>query len=98
MTHYALAPLAESDLDDIWLYIAREAGSDTADRLFDALIRRVLMLAVHPQAGRARPDIADNVRSFPVGSFVIYYRATPAGVMIARVLHGSRDPESARIV
>jgi toxin ParE1/3/4 len=98
MTHYALAPLAESDLDDIWMYIASESGSDTADRLFDAIIRRVLMLAVHPRAGRARPDIGDNVRSFPMGSFVIYYRATPSGVMIARVLHGSRDPQSVVMV
>jgi plasmid stabilization system protein ParE len=30
-------------------------------------------------------------RSFSVGSYVIFFRPTTDGIMVARVLHGSRD-------
>ena len=94
MNHYTLAPFAASDLDGIWTFIASEAGLNTADGLLDAITQRFLMLATHPEAGRARPDIGEGVRCFPVRSFVIYYRATVDGVLIARVLHGHRDQQS----
>jgi len=97
MMDCVVSPLAEADLDEIWLYLAREAGQNAADRLLDAIIQGILMLSAHPEAGRARPDIHAGVRSFPVGSFVIYYRATSSTLEVARVLHGSRDHSSAGI-
>jgi len=44
---------AESDLDDIWLYVAKESGSiDIADRLIDTITERFLLLAGFPFVGR----------------------------------------------
>jgi len=38
---HRLVPEAESDLDDIWLYIAKRSGSmDIADRLVDSISDR----------------------------------------------------------
>ena len=38
---HRLAPQAESDLDDIWLYVAKESGGmDVANRLIDSITDR----------------------------------------------------------
>jgi plasmid stabilization system protein ParE len=45
MTH-RVAPRAETDLDDIWLYVANESGSiEIANRLIDTLTNHFVMLA-----------------------------------------------------
>jgi len=41
--------------------------------------------------GRLRDELADGLRSFPVGRYVIFYRPIPKGIEIVRVLHGARD-------
>lgn len=52
---YLLLPEAESDLDGIWLHIARDAGNAAAaDRLLDALADRFWLLGQHPEIGRRR--------------------------------------------
>jgi len=38
-----------------------------------------------------RDELAADLRSFPVGRYVIYYRSLPNGVEIVRVLHSARD-------
>lgn len=92
MSRYSVSSLAESDLDGIWLHVATEASPQTADRLIDAITDLFPVLAAHPQMGRQREDIEAGVRSFPVQRYVIYYKAAAgAGVLIARVLHASRD-------
>jgi plasmid stabilization system protein ParE len=43
---HRIAARAEADLDDIWLYVAKESGSmDVADRLIDSITERFLFLA-----------------------------------------------------
>jgi len=49
------------------------------------------LLAAHPSAGRLRDDIASDVRSFPVKTYIIYYRTSEDGILVSRVLHGKRD-------
>jgi toxin ParE1/3/4 len=41
--------------------------------------------------GRARPELRPDLRSFPVGRFVIFYREVRDGIEIVRVLRGARD-------
>ena len=54
---HCVAPQAETDLDDIWLYVARESGSmDVATRLIDAITGRFVFLASFPYVGRARDE------------------------------------------
>lgn len=52
-----------------------------------------MLLATHPDAGRARPDIASGLRSFPVKNLIIYYRTGEHGTLVSRVLHSTRDHE-----
>ena len=87
---YRLSPLAEQDLEEIWLYVAEESSLATADRLIDAIVDRFALLVEQPAMGRSRPEFGAGVRAFVVESYVIYYRHD-GDVLIARVLHGRRD-------
>jgi toxin ParE1/3/4 len=82
---------AERDLDDIWIYIARDS-TDAADRFVDDLTSRFPLLASAPRLGRTRDDIQRGLRSHTFGAYVIYYRQSRRGVSILRVVHGARDP------
>jgi toxin ParE1/3/4 len=90
MSRYRLTDEARQDLDEIWLYIA-EDNLPAADSFLDALYDRFVLLAQQPLLGRARPELAPNLRSFPVGNYVMFYRPIDDGIEVARVLHGSRD-------
>jgi toxin ParE1/3/4 len=83
-------PLARSDLAKIWDYIADDNGT-RADAFVDLIDQKFHELASHPNMGRSRDELAEGLRSFPVGRYVIFYRPLPQGVEIIRVLHGSRD-------
>ena len=91
MSRVAFTELAENDLTDIWLYIA-EDNPDAADRFIDRIYDTChKTLVPSPESGRARPELADSLRSFPVGNYVIFYRPSRQGVQIVRVLSGHRD-------
>ena len=92
MKRYRLAKLAESDFEDIWVYVAGDRGVEVADRMVGEIVDRFALLATHPQAGRLRDDIAAELRSFPVEGHIIYYRPERARILVARVLH--RQPRS----
>jgi toxin ParE1/3/4 len=87
------SPLSDSDLDDIWYYVACQSGSmDIADRLIGSISDRFFRLASHPHLGRARDeDLRPGLRTFPVGEYVIFYRIEDEDVVILRVLRGSRN-------
>ncbi len=88
-------PNADSDLDDIWCYVARESGSaDRADRFIESITDRFFLLSRNPYIGRSRDDLRPGLRSFPVGQYVIIYRIQDENVLILHVFHGSRDIES----
>jgi toxin ParE1/3/4 len=95
MTH-RVAPRAEADLDDIWLYVAKESGTmGIATRLIDSITDRFLFLASFPSAGRARDrEFGAGCRSFPVGEYIIIYCVEGADVFILRVVHGRRELET----
>jgi toxin ParE1/3/4 len=49
------------------------------------------MLAQTPMAGRARDDLSENLRSFPVGRYIIFYIAASDGVEVVRVMNSRQD-------
>jgi toxin ParE1/3/4 len=93
MPQHRLTEMAQSDLSEIWAYIAKDSPQN-ADSMTDAIIDRFPRLAEQPFMGRARPELAPDIRSFPVENYIILYRPTDFGVEIARVVHGSRQLES----
>lgn len=93
---HRLAPEVESELDEIWYYVARESGSiKIADRLIDSITDRFFLLARHPYLGRSRDeDLRPGLRSFPSGEYVIIYRVEGEDGLILHVMRGSRDIEA----
>lgn len=48
-------------------------------------------LAEQPMMGRLRDELASNLRSFPVGRYVIFYEVMPKGIVVVRILHSAMD-------
>jgi len=87
-------PLAAADILDIWDHIA-EDSLDRADRWVDKLDEKFGILATQPLMGRAREELAADLRSFPFGRYVIFYMPVQDGIDVVRVLHSARDVEAA---
>ena len=93
---HRVAPRAEVDLKDIWLYIAKESGSiEVANRLVDSITDRFLTLSHFPYIGRSREkDLGPGYRSLAVGEYVITYCIENEDALIVRVVHGRRQLEA----
>jgi len=81
---------AETDLLEIWLYIAQN-NPLSADRLLETIAEKCHLIATFPEMGRERSELAVGLRSFPVENYIIFYRPIENGIEIIRVLHSSRD-------
>ena len=92
MADYIITPRAEKDIDEILLFIAAD-NLEAAITFQERLARRFEMLAENPNSGRLRPEIKEDLRSFPEGSYLIFYRNWAGIVAIVRVLHAARDLE-----
>jgi plasmid stabilization system protein ParE len=55
---------AETDLLELWLHIAEE-NLVAADESLDVIQAAVSILSSQPEMGRARPELADGLHSFP---------------------------------
>src|SRR5208337_4397300 len=89
---YKLAPEAVRDLLDIWRYLKKEAGQETADRVESVIRSKLVYLANFPGAGHWRRDLTSaEVRFFPVYSYLIVYRPETKPLEIVSILHASRD-------
>jgi toxin ParE1/3/4 len=84
-------PDALQDLDDIWDYIAQDSVT-AADKLLDQLQGRFEVLAANPELGELQPLLVDGTyRRFCFRKYVIYYHPLEDGIVLVRVLHGSRE-------
>ena len=91
MPTYRLTHRAEHNLTEIWWYVAVDSPT-RADSLLHRLHQAFLTLADFPNIGVVwSPDSFPDVRRFPVGNYLIFYRAEEHGVSVLRVLHGRRD-------
>jgi len=87
---YSLAPLAEDDIDEIWLYFA-EFDIANADRYLEVLTDTFQMVGENPLIGRDRAELAEGLRYFPKDNYCIFYHPNVSGVRIMRILHSARD-------
>jgi toxin ParE1/3/4 len=91
---YVLAPQAAVDLAEIWFYIKGSASSEIADRVESRILERIAFLSGMPGAGHQRRDLTnENVKFFPVYSYLIVYRPETKPLEVAAILHGRRDVE-----
>jgi toxin ParE1/3/4 len=62
--------------------------------MLETIDAKCTLLAKNPCLGSARPDLAPDLRYFPVGSYLILYRETSDGVEIVSILQGARRLEN----
>lgn len=84
-------PLAKDDILDGWDYLAEVCGIEAADRWVEQLDAKLSLLALQPQMGRQRDELAPGLRSFPIGRHVVFYLPLHDGIELVRLLHGARD-------
>lgn len=90
MNSYRYSSDANADIEGIAIYLF-DLNPVAAYRFLDALEKTCELLAEHPLVGRPRPELAQDLRSFPVGNFLIFYTPAPHGIDVARVIYGGRD-------
>jgi len=91
MSRYVLSVAAESDLNEIWAYIA-EDSPDAADRWIDKLFDAFESLAKTPGMGHKRSDLtAFSIRFWSVGAYLVLYSAQENFIQIVAVTQGARD-------
>lgn len=83
-------PQADLDLDSIWNFIAAD-DVHAAERQINRIGKIFQMLVENPLAGRERPELRKDLRSFPVGSYVVFYIPLSDGIEVARVMNGRQD-------
>ena len=62
-----------------------------AHHFLDSLEATCERLAGHPLIGRLRPELGANLRSFPVGNYLIFYQPGAGGIDVVRIIYGGRD-------
>ena len=91
MTELIHTDAAERDLTEIALRIAAD-DPGAAFRFVDDIRHHCGLLVRAPFMGRARHDVRADIRSFPHGSYVVYYtlREDIDQIHILRIWHGRR--------
>lgn len=90
MLRIVFTPTARRDLSDIGAYIAVDHPIN-AERVLRGIRRHVQALAANPAMGRSRPEVGEEVRSFPSGTYMIFYRLRRDMLEVLAVVHGARD-------
>ncbi len=88
---YVLSAEAESDLTEIYEYIARDSLVHAGETL-SRLQKGVRKVADHPEMGHFREELAPKpVRFWRVQAYLIIYRPDTKPIEIVRILNGFRD-------
>ncbi len=90
MSSYRYSADANADIGEIALYIFH-LNPLAAHHFLNALEETCDLLAGHPLIGRPRPELGEDVRSFPVGNYLVFYTPATHGIDVARVIYGGRD-------
>jgi toxin ParE1/3/4 len=90
MPKYHLSSQADIDLTEIVDFIAKD-NIDAALAVDARFTDMFEMLGQSPKIGKERADLEYGLRSFPVDSYVVFYRGWSNDVLIVRVLHAARD-------
>src|ERR1700730_2105406 len=92
MSGFVLHPKANTDLDEIWEYIAAD-NLDAADRVLEEIYEAMHSLVRFPSQSHRRPDLPSRLLRFhPVRDFLIAYAPEEKPLLVVAILHGRRSP------
>ncbi len=87
---------AKDDLINIKRYIARESGSQSTALQYTGKIREQCrkLADLSGKIGRLRPELRENLRSFPYGNYVIFFMYNDEYLDVVTIIEGHRDIEA----
>lgn len=88
---------AERDVEEIVSYLVEVAGPNAARKVAHRILEKCRLLASAPGGlGTARPELGVGIdlRSFPVSSYLLFFRYSDVSMEVVRVLHERRDVET----
>jgi|ERR1017187_4879010 toxin ParE1/3/4 len=91
---FRLTEIAETDLAEIWSYLASEASEAVATRFLSSITARFDDVLLFPMSDAPRPQLGPGLRAIFKHNYAIYYVPRDGEVVIVRVLHGSRDVDA----
>ncbi len=90
---YRLSPLAEADLEQIWIYTAERWSPAQAEIYHDGIIAALEALAQGLRRGRP-VSFRPGYLKLTVGAHLAFYRETETGIDVIRLLHQRMDVET----
>ena len=91
MQPFGLTEFAEIDLAELWSFLALETTESFASGFLKRLEARYDQIRMFPFSGAPRPHLATGLRVLFHEKYGIYYFSNEQEIIIARILHGSRD-------
>jgi toxin ParE1/3/4 len=93
MKRFTLSPRAQADIEEIWDYRVEHWNVDQAEVYLRKIKAAIEAVADEPRLGRPCDDVRTGYRKYPAGSHLLFYRLTPDGIDIVRILHQRMDFE-----
>jgi len=90
---YRLSPLAEADLEEIWLYTFRQWSVEQAEEYHNAIIMGIEGLVSGSNVPQ-RTDVREGYWKYKVGMHVLYFRCSDKYLDVIRILHGRMDVDA----
>lgn len=92
MKQFLFTPSAESDLFEIWSFIATE-NPEAADRVENDILACCRKLAENPGLGHKRSDLTNRPVLFYAvrGTYLVVFEPDSVPLRVLRILHGARD-------
>jgi toxin ParE1/3/4 len=78
------------DLNEINARIAAD-NPGAAERFRTIALRRIRLLERLPEGAQPRPEFGPDVRTIPIGRYIVILRVVGQKVTILRIVHGARD-------
>lgn len=91
MPDVRLSEAAIADLVEIDAFGAEHFGDDAADAYQRGIDKVLTRLEAFPLSGELRPGYGNDIRCVVHRSHRILYKVESDGIVIARILHHSRD-------
>lgn len=89
---YLLSPMAEADLEEIWVYTAQEWSREQAEIYTNDIIDAFEDIVEGKKAGRPAL-VREGYLKTLIGRHAIYYQIRGEVIAIIRILHQSMDVE-----
>ena len=87
---HRLSPMAEDDLEEIWLYTFRQWSLEQADKYHRDIMAAIEGLASGRIIGQ-RTDVREGYWKYKVGMHVVFFRCLDDYLDVIRILHGRMD-------